>query len=62
MPLWQQLHVEAQQGVAAHLQQDAGQQHVHRSRRLSVGIWQPGVQGHDRQLHPKGDQQACVGE
>ena len=62
MPLGEQLHVEAQQGVAPHLQQDAGQQHVHRSRGLAVGIGQPGVQGHDRQLHPKGDQQACVGE
>ena len=58
----QQFTVEAKQGIAAHLQQDAGQQHVHRSRGLAMGIGQPGVQGHDRQLHAEGDQQTGVAE
>ena len=58
----QQLAVEAQQGVAAHLQQDAGQQHVHRSCGLAMGIRQPGVQGDDRQLDAEGDQQTGVTE
>ena len=58
----QDLDVEAQQGIAAHLQQDARQQHVHRRRGLPVGIGQPGVQRYDRQLDPEGDQQAGVTE
>ena len=58
----QQFTVEAQQRVAAHLQQDAGQQHVHRGCGLAMGIGQPGVQGDDRQLHAKGDQQTRVAE
>ena len=62
MAFGQQLHVEAQQGVAAHLQEDAGQQHVHRCRGFAMGIGQPGVQRHDRQFHAEGDQQAGVGE
>ena len=57
-----QLAVEPQQGVAAHLQQDARQQHVHRGRGLTVSIGKPGVQRHDRQLHTEGDEQACVAE
>ena len=59
---WQQFTVEAQQGIAAHLQQDAGQQHVHRCCGFAMGIRQPGVQGHDRQLHAEGDQQPGVAE
>ena len=51
----QQLAVEPQQGVAPHLQQDAGQQHVHRSCGLAMGIRQPGVQGDDRQFDAEGD-------
>ena len=59
---WQQFTVEAQQGIAAHLQQDAGQQHVHRCRCFAMGIRQPGVQRHDRKLHAEGDQQPGVAE
>ena len=58
----QDLTVEAQQGVAAHLQQNPCQQHVHRGGGFPVGIGQPGVQGHDRELHPKGDQQPRITE
>ena len=60
--LWQQLHVEAQQGIAPHLQQDPCKQHVHWRRRFAMGIGQPGVQGHDRQLDAKGNQQAGITE
>ena len=47
--------VEAEQGVAAHLQQDAGQQHVHRCRGFAVCIGEPRVQWHDGQLHAEGN-------
>ena len=60
--LRQQLHIEPQQGVAAHLQQDACQQHMHRRRGLAMGIGQPGMEGHDRQLDAKGNQQAGITE
>ena len=62
VPIRKDLAVEAQQRIAAHLQQDAGQQHVDRGRGLAVGIRQPGVEWNDRQLHAEGDQQARIGQ
>ena len=54
------LHVEAQQCVAAHLQEHSGQQHRHRRVRLAVGIRQPGVEREHRQFHAEADQEAHV--
>ena len=42
---------EAQEAVAAHLQQDAGQDHRARRRRLDVRVGQPGVHRPHRHLH-----------
>ena len=56
MPIWKDLAVETQQGVAAHLQQNPGQQHVDRGRRFAVGIREPGMQRNDGELDAKGDQ------
>ena len=62
MDLREHLHVEAQQGIAAHLQQHPSQQHRHRCIRLPVGIGKPGVQGEDRQLDAKANQETQVTE
>ena len=45
---------EAQEAVAAHLQQDRGQDHRARGRRLDMGVRQPGVDRPHRHLHRKG--------
>ncbi len=45
---------EAQEAVAAHLQQDRGQDHRARGRRFDVGIGKPGVHRPHRHLHRKG--------
>ena len=45
---------EAQETVAAHLQQDRGQDHRARGRRLDVRVRQPGVHRPHRHLHRKG--------
>ena len=45
---------EAQEAVAAHLQQDRGQDHRARGRRLDVRVRQPGVHRPHRHLHRKG--------
>ena len=42
---------EAQEAVAAHLQQDRGEDHRARGRRLDVGVRQPGVHRPHRHLH-----------
>jgi hypothetical protein len=44
----QHLGVEVHQGIPTHLEQDAVQQHVHRSGGLTVSIGEPGGKGHDR--------------
>ena len=60
--LRQHLHVEAQQGIAAHLQQHARQQHRHRGVGLTVGVRQPGVQGKHGELHAEAHQEAEITE
>jgi hypothetical protein len=45
---------EAEEAVAAHLQQDRGQDHGSRRRRLDVRVRQPGVHGPHRHLHREG--------
>ena len=45
---------EAQEAVAAHLQQDRGQDHRARGRRLDVRVRQPGVHRPHRHLHREG--------
>ena len=45
---------EAQEAVAAELQQHARQQHRPRRRRLDVGVRQPGVEGPHRHLDREG--------
>ncbi|CAI8160193.1 MAG: Uncharacterised protein [Synechococcus sp. CC9902] len=62
MGLRQHLHVEAQQGVAPHLQQDACEQHRHRCVGFAVGIGKPGVQREHRQLDPESHQEAQIAE
>ena len=54
------LHVEAQQGVAAHLEEHPCQQHRHRSVGLTVGIGQPGVEREHRQFHAEANQETHV--
>ena len=56
------LDVEAQKGIAAHLQQNAGQQHRDGGIGFPVGIRQPGVEREHRQLHPEADQESEVAE
>ena len=60
--LRQHLHVEAQQGIAAHLQQHPRKQHRHRRIGLTVGIGQPGVQGEHGQLDAKAHQETEIAE
>ena len=48
---------DADQAVAAELEQHPGQDHAHRRRRLDVRVRQPGVQRHDRHLHREADEQ-----
>ena len=48
---------DADHAVSAHLQQHAGQDHRDRRRRLDVGIGQPRMQRHRRQLDDEPDQQ-----
>jgi hypothetical protein len=48
---------DAEDAVAAHLQQHAGQDHADRRRRLDVGVRQPGVEREDRHLDRKPDEQ-----
>ena len=57
---WKHLHVEAQQGVAAHFQEYPGQQHRHRRVCLTVGIGQPGVEREHRQFHAEANQETHV--
>ena len=42
---------EAQEAVAAHLQQDGGEDHRARGRRLDMRVGQPGVHRPHRHLH-----------
>ena len=60
--LRQHLHVEAQQGITAHLEQHPRQQHGHRCVGLTVGIGQPGVERENRQLHAEAHQEAQITE
>ena len=62
MGLRQHLHVEAQQGITPHLEQDPRQQHGHRRVCLTVGIGQPGVEWENRQLHAEAHQEAQITE
>ena len=55
-------HVEAQQGIAAHLQQHPGEQHRDRCIGFAVGIRQPGVQREHRQFDAEADQESQVTE
>ena len=48
---------QADQAVAADLQQDAGQDHADRRRRLDVGVGQPGVERERRQLDAEADEE-----
>ena len=48
---------DAEDAVAAHLQQHAGQDHADRRRRFDVGIGQPGVEREDRHLDGEADEQ-----
>ena len=54
---------EAQEAVAAHLQQDGGKDDRARGRRLDMGVGQPGVHRPHRQLHREGgkERQPCPG-
>ena len=47
----------ADDAVAAQLEQDAGQDHADRRRRLDVGVGQPGVEREDRHLDGEADEQ-----
>ena len=62
MGIRQHLHVETQQGIAAHLQQHTRQQHRDRSIGFAVSIRQPGVQGEHRQFHAEAHQESEVAE
>ena len=62
MGVRQHLHVETQQGIAAHLQQHSRQQHRDRGVGFAVGIRQPGVQGEHRQFHAEAHQESEVAE
>ena len=46
----EQRNREAHEAVGAHLEQDAGQDHRARGRRLDVGVGQPGVEREHRHL------------
>ena len=62
MGLGQHLGIEAEQGIATHLEEDAGQEHMNRCGGFSMGIRQPGVEGHDGKLDAKGNEKAGVAE
>ena len=49
---------EAQQAIGAGLQEQAGENDAAGGRRLGVGIGQPGVEWHGRQLDGEGDEEA----
>ena len=48
---------EAQEAVAAHLQEDAGKDHGARGRRLDMGVRQPGMHRPHGQLHGEGGEE-----
>ena len=62
MNLRKHLHVEAQQGVATHLQQHPCQQHRYGRICFTVGVGQPGVEGEHWQFHPEAHQEAQITE
>ena len=56
------LNIESQQGVAAHLEQDAGEEHRNRSVGFPMGVRQPGVKREHRQFDAEADEEAQVAE
>ncbi len=56
--LGEQRHGEADQAVAAGLQEQPGQDHAPRRRGLGVGVREPGVERHRRELHREGDEES----
>jgi hypothetical protein len=56
--LREQRHHEAQHAVRPRLQQQPGQDHAAGRGRLGVGVGQPGVERHHRQLHRERDEEA----
>ena len=57
--LREQLQAEAQQSVGAQLEQHTSQQHRHGRGGLGVGVGQPVVQRHQRDLDAEADQQSA---